>query len=66
MVQEQKEHTYTMKGKEIREQLGLKGIISHIDVSWERYNDKADECKSKTYPVLTISTKDSIDVTSSE
>ncbi len=60
MVNEEKTHTYTMKGKEIREQLGLKGIISHIDLEWLSYNDKEDEGKSKKYPCLTIITKDSI------
>ena len=62
MVKEQKTHTYTMKGKEIREQLNLQGVISHIEVEWKTYADKEDNGTSKAYPVLTINTKDSIDV----
>ncbi len=64
MVQELKEYTYVLKGKEIREKLGLKGIISHIDLEWKTYNDKdvVEGKTSKVFPELTIHTKDSVDL----
>lgn len=62
MVTELKTHSYTMKGKEIREQLNLKGTISHIEVEWKSYFDKSDEDRKKVYPVLRIDTKDTVEV----
>ena len=55
-IVEKQNKTYSLSGKTLREKLGIDGIISHVDVTWQEDKDK------KSYPVITINTRLDIDL----
>ena len=54
-ITEKVPHTYELTSKELREKLGVEGVVTSIDVSPYEYRDKEDG-KTKTAFKITIKT----------